>query len=36
MKPWKSTEVCSPQKWTFPCAACSKPAKVVYWPTFQY
>src|SRR5262245_9041152 len=36
MKPWKSCEVCSPQKYTPPCGAPSKPPKSVYCPTRQY
>src|SRR4051812_11766121 len=35
MKPWKSCDVCSPQKCTPPWAAPSKPPKSVYWPTRQ-
>lgn len=34
--PWKSIDVCSPQKWALPSCLPSIPAKAVYWPTFQY
>jgi hypothetical protein len=34
--PWKSNDVCSPQKCAFPSCLPSMPPKLVYWPTFQY
>src|SRR5205823_5691250 len=34
--PWKSCDVCSPQKWQLPWRAYSIPENFVYCPTFQY